>query len=176
MVKEAKKKCYGKWNIPAGHLERGETIFEGAIREIFEETGCKVRLKNVLPVMSKDIENTTLIIITFTTELLEENISFDEKEILDVKWISKEELLNMPDEKLRDEKRIRRTLKIFEENKVYPLDAVKILEDINSQRGVFNKMKIGIDIDDTISNSIERWIIPRVNNWNEVYEKIQKIQ
>ena len=124
MVKEAKKKCYGKWNIPAGHLERGETIFE--------ETGCKVRLKNVLPVMSKDIENTTLIIITFTTELLEENISFDEKEILDVKWISKEELLNMPDEKLRDEKRIRRTLKIFEENKVYPLDAVKILEDINS--------------------------------------------
>ena len=132
MVKEAKKKCYGKWNIPAGHLERGETIFEGAIREIFEETGCKVRLKNVLPVMSKDIENTTLIIITFTTELLEENISFDEKEILDVKWISKEELLNMPDEKLRDEKRIRRTLKIFEENKIYPLDAVKILEDINS--------------------------------------------
>ena len=132
MVKEAKKKCYGKWNIPAGHLERGETIFEGAIREIFEETGCKVRLKNVLPVMSKDIENTTLIIITFTTELLEENISFDEKEILDVKWISKEELLNMPDEKLRDEKRISSTLKIFEENKVYPLDAVKILEDINS--------------------------------------------
>ena len=48
-------------------------------------------------------------------------------------WEQKEEeLLNMPDEKLRDEKRIRRTLKIFEENKVYPLDAVKILEDINS--------------------------------------------
>ena len=132
MVKEAKKKCYGKWNIPAGHSEKGETIFEGEIREIFEETGCKVRLKNVLPIMSKEIENTTLLIITFTTELLEENISFDEKEILDVKWISKEELLNMPDEKLRDEKRIRRTLKIFEENKVYPLDAVKILEDINS--------------------------------------------
>jgi ADP-ribose pyrophosphatase YjhB (NUDIX family) len=33
MVKEAKKKCYGKWNVPAGHLEDGETIFKGAIRE-----------------------------------------------------------------------------------------------------------------------------------------------
>ena len=22
MVKEAKKKCYGKWNVPAGHLEK----------------------------------------------------------------------------------------------------------------------------------------------------------
>ena len=95
MVKEANKKCYGKWNVPAGHLEDGETIFEGAIREIFEETGCKVRLNKVLPIMSKDIEDTTLIIITFTTELLEEKISFNKEEILDVKWISKEELENI---------------------------------------------------------------------------------
>ncbi len=131
MVKEAKKKCYGKWNIPAGHLENEETIFEGAIREIFEETGCKVRLKNVLPIMSKEIENTTLIIITFTTELLEENISFNKEEILDVQWIPKEELKEMPDEKLRDKKGVKITLKALKENKVYSLDSVKILEYIN---------------------------------------------
>ena len=28
MVKEAKKKCYGQWNFPAGHLEENETIKE----------------------------------------------------------------------------------------------------------------------------------------------------
>lgn len=42
LVQEAKEKVYGKWNIPAGHLDFNETIFEGAKREIFEETGCKV--------------------------------------------------------------------------------------------------------------------------------------
>ena len=131
MVKEAKKKCYGKWNVPAGHLEDGETIFEGAIREIFEETGCKVRLKNVLPIMSKDMEDTTLMIITFTTELLEKNISFNKEEILDVKWISKEKLINMTDKELRDEKRIKIILQMLEENKVYPIDSIKILEYIN---------------------------------------------
>ena len=127
MVKEAKKKCYGKWNVPAGHLEKGETIFEGAIREIFEETGCKVRLNKVLPIISKDIEDTTLIIITFTTELLEEKISFNKEEILDVKWISKEELENMNIENLRDEGLIKRTLKMLKENKLYPLDIIDVL-------------------------------------------------
>lgn len=131
MVKEAKKKCYGKWNVPAGHLENGETIFEGAIREIFEETGCKVRLKNVLPIMSKDIEDTTLLIITFTTELLEEKILFNKEEILDVKWFSKEELMDMADKELRDGKRIKTTLQMLKENKTYPLDTIKILEYIN---------------------------------------------
>lgn len=77
--------------------------------------------------MSKDIEDTTLIIITFTTELLEEKISFNKEEILDVKWISKEELENMNIENLRDEGLIKRTLKMLKENKLYPLDIIDVL-------------------------------------------------
>ncbi len=127
MVKEAKNKCYGKWNVPAGHLEDGETIFEGAIREIFEETGCKVRLKKMLPIMSGEIENTKFMIITFTTELLEEKISFNKEEILDVNWISKEELKNMTSKNLRDEKLIKCILKMLLENKLYPLDVIEVL-------------------------------------------------
>lgn len=127
MVKEAKQKCYGKWNIPAGHLEDGETIFEGAIREVFEETGCKVKLKNVLPIINKELDNNTFLLITFTAELLEEHISFNNEEILEVKWISKAELKNMTSENLRDEKLIKNTLRMFEENEVYPLDIIKLL-------------------------------------------------
>lgn len=127
MVKEAKKKCYGKWNVPAGHLEDGETVFEGAIREIFEETGCKVRLKKMLPIITSYFENNTFVIITFTTELVEEKITFNKDEILDVKWISKEKLECMNSEKLRDERLIKRTLNMLKENKLYPLDVIENL-------------------------------------------------
>ena len=51
MVKEAKEECYGKWSLPARHLEKNETIFEGAERETLEETGCKVELKKALPIL-----------------------------------------------------------------------------------------------------------------------------
>ena len=50
-----------KMECTCGHLEDGETIFEGAIREIFEETGCKVKLKNVLPIINKELENVTFL-------------------------------------------------------------------------------------------------------------------
>ena len=47
LVQEAKKKCYKKWNFPAGHLDFNESLEQGAIREIKEETGCDVELNGV---------------------------------------------------------------------------------------------------------------------------------
>ena len=32
---------YGKWTFPKGHVRRGETLQEAAIRECFEETGLR---------------------------------------------------------------------------------------------------------------------------------------
>jgi ADP-ribose pyrophosphatase YjhB (NUDIX family) len=34
---------YGKWTIPAGYLEQGETVEAGAKRELHEETGAVVK-------------------------------------------------------------------------------------------------------------------------------------
>ena len=36
MVKEAKKKCYGQWNYPAGHMEEGEKITRGIYEKIVD--------------------------------------------------------------------------------------------------------------------------------------------
>lgn len=122
MVKEAKKICYGQWNFPAGHLEENETIKDAAIREAFEETGCKIKLKGVLPVKHHFENNENIIMIRFVASVEEENIKFDKQEILDVKWIDIDEIKKMKKEELRGYEVSLEFLKNYEEKNIYPLE------------------------------------------------------
>jgi len=47
LVKRAIEPCYGKWTLPAGYLENGESVLEGAIRETKEEANA--RLEGLIP-------------------------------------------------------------------------------------------------------------------------------
>uniref|UniRef100_A0A1A9X466 Nudix hydrolase domain-containing protein n=1 Tax=Glossina brevipalpis TaxID=37001 RepID=A0A1A9X466_9MUSC len=49
-MQEAKKSCIGKWYLPAGRMEVGESICEAAIREVYEETGLNVEINTLLAV------------------------------------------------------------------------------------------------------------------------------
>lgn len=126
LVQEAKEICRGKWNIPAGRLEPQESIFDGAKREIFEETGCKVELTGVLKVCNKILEDGIWLGIIFSTKLLEENININKSEILDVKWFSYEEILKMKDE-LRSPDWIISNLNTLVEKKQAELDIIKVI-------------------------------------------------
>lgn len=122
MVKEANPKFYGQWSYPAGKVEEYEKVTEGAIRETLEETGCKVKLIGVLPIASVDLKEETHIIIRFLAEILEENILFNEKEILDVKWIDIEDIKKMTKEELRGYDTNIKTIYDIENNNIYPLE------------------------------------------------------
>lgn len=122
MVKEAQKKCYGQWNFPAGHVDEHEKITDAAIREAFEETGCKVKLTGVLPIMTMYTATESYFHIRFTADIVEENIKFDTEEILDVQWKDIEELKNMTPEELRGYDTSIDFIKALETNKVYPVE------------------------------------------------------
>lgn len=125
MVKEAKKQCYGKWNFPAGHVEEMEHITDAAVREVYEETGCKVKLKGVLPICTVSCGEKTLLMVRFVADVIEENSKIeikDTNEILDVKWIDINEVKNMTTQELRGYDASIQFVKDFENNKIYPLD------------------------------------------------------
>jgi ADP-ribose pyrophosphatase YjhB (NUDIX family) len=52
LVKRAIAPAYGKWVIPGGFVDRGETVEEAAIRETREETELEVRLTGLLNIYS----------------------------------------------------------------------------------------------------------------------------
>jgi 8-oxo-dGTP diphosphatase len=66
LVKRGISPGYGKWVIPGGFVDRGETLEEAAVRETLEETSLQVRIKSLLNVYS--YPGNTVIVAAFLTE------------------------------------------------------------------------------------------------------------
>ena len=49
----ARRRDSGWWNLPGGGLELGETVDEGIVREVREETGLQVAVQRLVGVYSK---------------------------------------------------------------------------------------------------------------------------
>ena len=120
LVQEKQAKCYGKWNLPAGHLDPGETILEGAKREILEETGFTTELTGIIQIFNRKLENDIFLSVVFTTRITGGSINFNKDELLDVRWFSYDEIKNMKDS-LRSPDFILGSIDTHQNNKIAPL-------------------------------------------------------
>lgn len=86
----------GKWICPGGRLERGETIAEGILREVQEETHLKIELvEPLLPFerIVKEGENTTLhvVYIDYLAKVVGGALQPD-SDVGEAVWMTKEEV------------------------------------------------------------------------------------
>lgn len=85
------------WSLPGGRLERGETMQQGIVREMKEETGLDVEILRMLYVCDVEVSEYTVLHITFLLKrtggkiMLPTN-EFDENSIHDVQFIPVKEL------------------------------------------------------------------------------------
>ena len=124
LIQEAKKMCYGKWNFPAGRLEFKESLKQGAIREI----GCDVELNGVCYIANRILEDDLRIMVFFNAKLVNENIKYDKNEILDVKWIGYDEIMNKMDDELRGSY-VKTAVYNKKNNLIAPIEIVDVLND-----------------------------------------------
>ena len=54
MMREAKRSCRGTWYLPAGRVEKNESLKEGVIREVREETGLNFQPISIICIDSQE--------------------------------------------------------------------------------------------------------------------------
>ncbi|WP_420490633.1 NUDIX domain-containing protein [Neobacillus drentensis] len=89
----------GKWSLPAGFVEMGETADEAVIREVLEETGVQCQVKGLIGlrtgVIKGEISDNLL---HFQLEPVNEQVvSHQDNELFEARFMAPEELLQEKD-------------------------------------------------------------------------------
>ena len=100
LVQEKLPKAYGLWNLPAGHVDEGETFETAAKREVLEETGLIVELEQKLITAHQAVDRPVM--HAYQARIVGGSLKFDPNELLGVQWFTFEEI-----EQLKAESRLR---------------------------------------------------------------------
>lgn len=85
------------WGFAKGHMEGSETEEETCIREVFEETGIRIKIENNFRIVDKykiseDIEKEVVIFLGNTKE---QSVTIQQQEIMDYKWCNYTTAINL---------------------------------------------------------------------------------
>lgn len=106
----------GRMSFPKGGLEKGETEFECACRELQEETGLEHTSLDILPNITFDeLTNSGKPSVRYYVGYLYkpyDNFKFDAEEINSAKWYTEDELMNLPNLKTQRKEIFKKVLEL----------------------------------------------------------------
>lgn len=92
MMREAKRSCRGTWYLPAGRVEKDESLEEGVIREVLEETGLVFQPVSIVCVDSQGTSWFRFTFVGFITGGTLKTLKEQDKESMEAGWFTTQEV------------------------------------------------------------------------------------
>jgi len=121
LVQERKPAAYGKFNLPGGHLEAGEKITVGAIREAREEVNLEIELEYLIGLYHG---NSGMNFVFFTTSFRNQAVA-QKSEILDCSWFSVEALRALKDDHILNPHKFLMIMDDLVAGRRYPVEIIR---------------------------------------------------
>jgi 8-oxo-dGTP diphosphatase len=86
---------YNDWTLPKGKREPGESWQETALREVFEETGCRARLDSFAGSLSYPVGGVAKIILFWNMAVNEFSLFTPNHEVDELVWAPFEEAIQL---------------------------------------------------------------------------------
>jgi len=98
LVKRRTEPAAGTWSLPGGKLERGESLAEGVVREVFEETACKIKPHGIAGIVERIVRDDDggvefhYVIVDLWAEIVDRIDPKASDDAEDAKWFAVEDL------------------------------------------------------------------------------------
>ena len=97
LVKRANPPAQGKWSLPGGRLESGETSEDGVVREVREETGLDVKVVREVGTIQRDAPSgDTYVIRDFLCALTVSAMPVADDDASDAGFFALTEVIELP--------------------------------------------------------------------------------
>lgn len=112
MQRDYQKNYGGMWEVTAGgSVLKGETPLSGAIRELKEETGLKVKDVEEIKRIVHDAHHSLYVVYLCVTDCEKDSIVLQQGETIAYKWIDKNSLIEMSEDEIASQ----RAMKLIKE-------------------------------------------------------------
>ena len=87
LVRRARAPAAGRWSIPGGRVERGESLAGAVVRELAEETGLRGRCEGFVGWSELITEEHHVVILDFRVRVGEGSTPMAGDDAADVRWV-----------------------------------------------------------------------------------------
>lgn len=96
LIQRANPPAQGRWSLPGGRVEAGESAQQAVVREVVEETGLVVEVVREVGTVEREApDDATYVIRDFLVRVMSGELRAGD-DAVDVRWVDRAELERLP--------------------------------------------------------------------------------